>query len=644
MERIGRFARRVVSAIKERIAATNKRVSDEELLLEWQQIFEYDYRKKKEWSERFDDWEAMYHGNRVFENVNRTQQKLPRTQVNFIRMIIESQLDLNVPQPMLKPVASDDESSVEALQSQVDYCVRAAEPSLEEINLITERGIRKFGTALIKVHWNNQIRRAGYVGDVELSVVHVKDFIPNVGATSIEDLEHYHHVVNQTERYILRRWPKLTAEELAAKANLYEEFDEMASSQDIPILTGDTPAEETGLRRYSIVETTYRDEDGDIGKLWWSGDILIEHLPKFFYRRDVETGKPVEAEMVRLSDTTGAEQAVEVPYYVPRRWDVAYGVYIPRDKCFWGVSMMEDMKDLSESIKKLVYILEEKILRGTKKIVTSSEGVKNKLLDPLSEVIVLDEFTKESITELDFTGNWELETKFLLMMKDFLQLITGATNPSLGQETSDVTSGRQAQMYISQAGQMTDKTTAARNAMYRRLYRIIADFYLAFADYARPWRLQGANGQNVYGTYDRLSMLRDQNGNLVYPDYDVEVSAEAGFMRHKTDIVNMVTMLANGGRFEPSPANLMVLTILDRIGVPQLKDAIGQMEQQLGVAQQMQTVEGLVQMFASLPDEQKLQVLQALQQIVEGTPPQQSPQAPAPPVQAPQVPPQAPMV
>jgi hypothetical protein len=615
---IKNLTRKVVSLIKGEKDRLEAESADRELLTHWQTQFDNDYFEKQKWNNRFDEWEGMYHGNRVFDNVRQTQDKTPRTMINFPRMIIESQIDLNIPQPIFKGVAEDDVEQVKKLQSLVEYKIRSNEPSLEEINQITERGIRKFGTEMLKVHWNNQCRRAGYVGDVELSVAHVKDIIPNVGATSIEDLEWYHHVVNRTENYILRKWPHITRKDLEDKAILKDEYDEMRSAQDIGVEAGRPTDEESGVRRYTIVETTYRDMDGDICKLWWSSDLLIEHTPKFFYRRDPETSEIMEQEILGFEPLPdGTEKPITADYYIPKCWDIAYGVYIPRDKCFWGVSMMEDMKDPAESIKKLTSILEEKILRGTKKILTNSPKLKDRLLDPLSEVIVFDEAAE--VKDVDMTGNWELEINFLNLMKDWLQLITGATDAALGKQTANVTSGKQAQAYISQAQQMTDKVTASRNAMFRKLYRIIADFYMAFADEDRPFRLQGAMGKDAYGSFNRLNMLRDMNGNLIYPDYDIEVGAEAGFMKQKSEIVTMITFLANSGRFEPSPGNLMLLNILDKLGVPQMKDAIKQMEQMLGpaaLAMNGLNADVLIQMFAQLPPEEQYATLQGLQQML----------------------------
>lgn len=562
-----------------------------DLLDKWQRIFAIDRSEKDPWDDRFDDWEALYAGNREFGNVNEEQGVTPRTLVNFPKRFIELHLDLNIPEPDFKPVAQDDENAVKRLESQVKYTVRSSQPSLEEMNQQDERRVRKLGGCFKKVHWNNNIRRAGYIGDVEISNPHPKDIIPNAGSTCIDDMEHYHHVVNRTANYVVRRFPKITLEMLEQKATLYEEYDEQTGSQDINVSQANKHEADSGLAKYSVVETTYRDEEGDICKLWWSGDLILDHVVKFFYRRDAE-GNPMSEETYEQKTVqvfrewskegprfTDIPPGGKVPLYIPKSWDLIYQPFIPRDKCFWGMSVYEDVADIVESIKKQIYAGEEEILKGRTKIFTTDQTIANRLKDPYSEVIVVDDLNL--VKEVQFTGDLAGHMQWLGLMKSYLQELMGAEDPVLGKASSNVTSGKQAQMYIDQSRAMTDVTTASKIAAYKRLFRVIADFHMAFSDYDRPYRLDGAGpqGTDAYGTFNRLNMLRDNNGNLVYPDYDIEVGAESGFMRSKSEVLQAVTWLASSGRFAPSPENLVLLRILDKIGVPHLKEAIKTMEE-----------------------------------------------------------------
>jgi hypothetical protein len=596
------LTRRVVGAIKDKVDEIQKSEEDKRLLEKWQKQYEVDKSEKDPWNEYMDEWEAFYHGNREFGNIKRDDGKEPRTIVNFPRLFLEAQIDANVPEPLFKPVAPDDEEAVKSIQAQVEYAVRAAEPSIEELNLEDERTVRKFGKSFFKVHWNNQVKRAGYVGDVEISNPHPKDIIPNAGCKRLDEMEHYHHPVNKTENYVLRRWPHITKEQLEKEAAYDDQYDVMSDTQEITIEAPQISEQESGLRRYTIIETTYKDKDGDIGKLWWSGDLLLEHLPKFFYRRDPETGEIVTKEVIDYQrdmqgnpvlDEAGNPIPIEADYYVPKRFDLVDRAYIPRDKCFWAISAIEDLIDPQESLKKVLYIEEEKLLKGTTKILTNDPSLSAQLQNPLSEIIYSPNLNAVQSVKMDDGGDRGLQ--WMDKMKEYMQLLTRQTNAALGQETPEVTSGKQAEYYINQAMQVVDLAVAYKISTYKRLYRIIADFYMAFGDYDRPWRLAGEGGQDVFGTFNRLALLRDMNGNFVYPDFDIEIGAEAGFLKSRMQILQLILALARDNRFVPTPDNLMILQILDKVGVPHLKDAIKNMEamllQQQAVAEQQMQAE-----------------------------------------------------
>lgn len=582
-----------IKSVVKRLAGRKKpeAKTEDALITYWKKQLEPDRRAKKSWDTRFDQWQSEYEGSREFDNVSTSYQvrndKEVRTIVNFPRMVVESQIDPSVPDPDFKAVAPDDEGPVSALKNYVMYVVRSAKPSLNELNLENERRTMKFGVSYVKVHWNNNIKRAGYIGDIELSNPHPKDIVPNHGAKSLDDMEHYHHITNRHVKYILRRWPHLTKEEIEDKAILYREFDEMSGSQAITVSDSESGDKDAGLNKYTIIETTYRDEEGDIGKLWWSGDLMIKHMPKFFYRRD-EKGQPIDKEtldepiQVRagINKETGEPifktipAGTEVEYYIPKNWDLIPIPFIPRDKCFWPVSIMEDMHDLNESIKKIFYTIEEGYLQGRKKIIVPNEEVKQKLSDPFSEIIVVAE--SEKVTTVDLSPGMDgliLMDKF----KEYMQLITGATNAALGLRTTGATSGKQEQIYVEQSAMKISLKGAYKAAAFKLLYRTIADFAMAFCDDDRPFRLAGDRDQEIYGSYNRLALLKDLNGNIVFPDFDIETSAEPAFMKAKGEVFNNLVLLAGQGRFESNPSNLFLIKVLDKLGVPYLKDLIAEM-------------------------------------------------------------------
>jgi hypothetical protein len=591
---------------------TNKRKQEEveqerqDLIDKWKRQFENDRKTKSNIDETDNLNESYYQGRRVFGNLKDegyNHAREVRTVVNFVRMAIEALIDLSVPEADLRAVALDDETAVRELKHYITYVSRAA--NLEEINLENERRVKKFGGAFYKVHWNNAVKNGSYVGDIELSNPLPKHIVPNAGAINWDDdLEHYHHILNKTEKYVLRRFPHLTKDDLEDKATLYKEYDELDNNSDGYISSGDTNDRETGLKRYSIIETTYRDDEGDICKIWWSGDLLIDHIEKFYWHRD-EEGNPTETEILEpgtqirigtdeqgqpifrtveqqtdeagepLFDEQGFPVGEEVEYYIPKGFDIIYQPYLPKDLSCWGTSMIDDIKDLYEAILKGVFIQEESFLRGRKKIVTDNDEDKQQIESATSSVIKV-------------TGQWrEMDMgaidalPWVEKLKEWMQLLTGATNAAMGVHDPGVKSGRQAQLYVSQANFKAALASTYKAIAFKKLYKLIADFAMAFCDDDRPFRLSGDKNKPEYGSFSRLSLLRDDSGNVIYPNWDIEVGAQAGWLQNKSEILEQIVMLANNRAFDPTPGNMAYLKILQKLGVPFVEGALQDIEREI---------------------------------------------------------------
>ena len=115
-----------VKKVKRDIVNDEKENEDYELLERWKPVFEADKRAKAPWDKRFDQWESIYDAGRDFQNMEdegNNANKKARTIINFPRMIIESLIALDVPDPDFKAVSGDDEDIIEALKHYVMYVV-----------------------------------------------------------------------------------------------------------------------------------------------------------------------------------------------------------------------------------------------------------------------------------------------------------------------------------------------------------------------------------------------------------------------------------------------------------------------------------------------------------------------------------------
>lgn len=626
----------------------------DDFIEKWRQQFEIDRQSKKAQDAQFDLDEEYYQGKRTFGNISEmmNNDRQIRTVVNFVRMMVESMIDLSIPEPDLRAVALDDETAVKLLSQYVSFVKRDAD--LTAINLENERRVKKFGTVFFKVHWNNAVKNGSYVGSIELSNPHPKLIIPNAGSIGMEDLEHYHHILNKTTKYILRRWPDITKDDLEEKAVLYKEYDEISDGTNTRPSMETNSGSDKGFNRYTIIETTYRDEDGDICKFWWSGDLLIKHIPKFYWHRD-ENREPTKTEILPVGtqirigtdpetkeplyrtiepqydeegevilDEYGEPLGEEVEYYIPNKFDIVYQPYIPRDLCFWGTSMIEDIKDLYESFMKAFFMQEEGFLRGQKKIATDNDEDKQVIESAASEVITL----KGQVREIDMRPSID-GVLWMEKMKEWMQLLTGSTNAVLGVHDPGVKSGRQAQLYVSQANYKVQLASAYKSEAYKQLYSLIADFAMAFCDDDRPFRLNGDKNNPEYASFSRLSMLRDDSGNVIYPNWDIEISAQSGWMQNKTEVLNSIVQLASQRAFEPTPGNIAYLRVLQKLGLPYLDGVIVELESEYKEQKEIQKMQMQGQAQGGQPinvDNVLAQLTPEQRQVFESLPPEQQEQ------------------
>jgi hypothetical protein len=260
-----------------------------------------------------------------------------------------------------------------------------------------------------------------------------------------------------------------------------------------------------------------------------------------------------------------------------------------------GISIMEDVHDPNEAIKKAVHQQEEESLKGTKKFIVDSPEMKIALESSASSVEVISD-PEHNVKVFDTSSGID-KVSWINQLKEWMQLLTGATNSVLGVRDQGVTSARQAQVYVEQANFKVALKTAYKASAYKRIYRTIADFALAFVDETRPYRIKGEPPANLdpdapqpkaqYGSFDRLAMLKDRSGNYIYPDFDIEINADSGFMKSRVEVFNTLSNLAGQGRFEPNPGNLTFLKLLNKLGVPELQSVIDEMAQIIKQAQQV---------------------------------------------------------
>ncbi|MBU2685527.1 MAG: hypothetical protein KKF27_19990, partial [Gammaproteobacteria bacterium] len=587
---------------------------------------EYDLAKleKEKWNDKFDKEEQAYQGDREFSNIYSSNSRDDaRTVMKTNFMIIESQIDLSIPEPVFKPVSEDDEEAIKQLQAAADYVVRSNE--MEEINSVTERDCKKYGTTIYKLITKKVNGKRRF----EIITIHPKNVFPAAGTIDINKAEAIYHVENRTLGNCVRMYG-----EIAKKLPHYglicdSDYDEVGTQYDSnvnkTIDTYNTPdnfsrSSDHPLTKYAIVEKWYIDDDGDVGLIVFSDRLILQKMPKFYHRRKYDSEVDDEGNVVNQEqsfDKEGNEEyqdqeeydqdyeyndkkiekGANVEYYIPKTIPIIFQTNIPRPKCAWGISDIEINYDLDQSVKKVLHKYEERMLKGTSKIMYNKqqeEEAAQMLNNEDMQIVPVTDVNNIKVVDLTYDSPQILN--FFNLMFDISQRQLGVSQVWQGFNTGEAKSGKAIDSLVKQTAEKINIKVNQKNIAYKKLYRLVCDFLLAFMDEDMPYRID-SKIQPVYGKFNRRNLLRqDESGNWIYPDWDVEISAESGFPRSRTFMFDSILELAKGGYLEPTPQNIMLWKLLTKTGYPNSEAILQSIQEQVDQMQQIQE-----QMSAEIP-------------------------------------------
>jgi len=609
---------------------------------------EFDLAKKEKqlWDEKFDREEQIYMGDREFGNIYSNQSRNDaRTVVRMSQTVIESQIDLSIPDAVFKPVAKDDERAVRKLQAEVDYILRSG--NMDEINTLAEREVKKYGIVAYKV-----LRDAHK--KTQVICIHPKNILWAAGATDKNKCRCWYHVENETLQECKKRYGKAAdaLPQLGERADV--NYDEVGTKYESNVnktndvnLSPDvfSRAAEDPLAKYVVIEKWYLDDDDEAGVIAFSNECILWKVPKFYHGRKVDPeteeyeydkdGEEVlvdEDELIvpyneRIEEENEAgekvvveqpkiEAGAKLPRYHPKGPDsipIVIQNNIPRSKAIPGISDIERTYDFEQSMKKMIHKHEERILKGNTKILYNKQQEEEaaQLLDT-DELNIIPVMDVNNFKDFEAKDRGREAIEFYDFLKQDLQYQLGITQAWQGMTQGEAKSGKAIQSLVNQTAEKISIKVNEKNIAYKRIYRLLCNFVLCFSDGDMAYRLDNTL-ETEYGTFNKYDMLRkDDSGNWLYPDFDIEISAEQGFPKTKTAMMEMLLNLAGGGYFEATPRNLLVWQTLAKLGFPQAESILQaiqteldrqmQLEQQQMEMQQQQTQADVTAKTGVAPD------------------------------------------
>lgn len=550
-----------------------------------------------------DEREALYLGTRTIDpninnsSVSATNRKKANNVYNIIYEFVESQVDSTIPQSSVRSKLPGSDMLAQMIEDSIKNDL--AEVGINEINDENERTTPIQGLSIIGVDWDPDFRHHLYRGELKLRSYHPKQIIPQPGVWKLQDMDYFFILSSVTKTYIKNRYG----------------VDLPADSEEYPDINTGGTGTYTNADQEKVTECVawYRDEDGDIGKYTWTGTTELESMPKFFYRRlDVCTKcgtvkgmqdvcevcggkrfkeeireKEVLTEPVELMSGEVLPAGTEVPYFCPTRYPVVIRKNVPLNFSFGGQSDVDVIRDQQDALKKVVTIVEEKIMRGGA-IVTAEEGHLFQLKNELYQVIRGKAAQLERLKVVNLEADISMDVAFAEKMYKVAQSTLGITDSYQGKEDATAQSGVAKQIQVQQASGRLQSKIFNKYTAYKELFEIMFEFKLSFYDELRPYVTQDANGKDVYGDFDKYKFLvRDKAGELYYnTDFIFSADAGAGLPNDKLFLYNQAKELFGAKAID----NMQLWQILTDLQFPKARDILSQLEERQRAMEQAQAM------------------------------------------------------
>lgn len=488
---------------------------------------------------------TVYHAKKQADNVR-----------NLVFELIESEVDSTIPQPRVTARSPEDT----ALAGIVEDLLRAqlARLPFAQLNDMDERNTYIQGGDFFQVEWDAGCVTHTAAGDLSVSVRHPRQVLVQPGADSLEHADYVILRAAMTRAAVRRRWGKDVSAE---------------QPEDAAVRGADTA--QSAMVTCNLAY--YRKEDGHLGRFIFTGDTVLEDDEYFGVRRvwvcadcgAVQTAKsctgcgggrfvqkrlefetlaadimrqdgsiipaarqtPAETLLYRPDGTpylgeVAKTEPTRIPYYLPHGFPLVLRRSVSQFGRLLGASDVDCVADQQETVKKLGSKLGEKVLKGGS-FVTLPRGVDIELTDRELKVIRLETPAQKALIDvLTVQPDISRDLSVLRENYEWAKSTLGITDSFQGKADATAVSGTAKQFAAAQASGRLESKRRMKNEAYRRLFRVMFEYLLAYADEPIPVPTVDAEGRAGYATFDRYDFLKqDAAGEWYWNDaflFDVD--------------------------------------------------------------------------------------------------------------------------
>ncbi len=537
-----------------------------------------------------DTYEAYYDGTREVQanpNTNKDPKKKATNVRNIVYELIESQIDNSIPMPRVRAVHAGDEELAKNIEHALYNEINKIR--YKEMNDLQERTVPVQGGDLFHVEWDQSAGMHCTLGDVSVSELHPKQVIPQPCVSEIEKMDYIFLIFTQTKAFIKRKYG-VDVQDAGEEESGIRGADDTAFNNDV----------------VSQIVAYYKNEKGGIGMFSWVEDYILVDMDDYQERKlerckkcgtvktedvcpvcggksfeevpeDMEelttdiaqtNGNIISAvagyEDVPVMDESGMpvldENGVEItehrsvaekiPYYKPNVFPLVLRKNISKNKKFLGGSDVAVVIDQQDTIKKLGTKINEKLINGIS-FATLPKGLEVRKDGNEMNVVRIEQKDTNLIGVYNLQGDITKDRAALEDNYEWARSSLGITDAYQGKYDSSATSGTAKQYSINQAaGRLESKRTMKNNA-YAALFKMIFQFWLAYADTPIPMSFQKEDGTFDFAHFNRYDYLKkDDAGEWYWNDeFIFETDTTSTIMTNREAMWNAADVKYQAGAF-----------------------------------------------------------------------------------------------
>lgn len=429
---------------------------------------------------------------------------------NITYEIIESEIDQEIPVPKAE-VACYSEKREENAKTVERLCaaVRNKLP-FEEMNDLDERQTYIYGSSVWYIEWDSTDQR-GETGGIRVHCISPLDFVPQPGVSRVEDME-----------YCFLRFTTTRGELMSSYG---------VSDGELALAECDGGGDGTGEDdTVAMVIAFYIGDGGRVGKLVFSGDLLLSDLPSYYSRKtEVCTvcgssagcgcGAPTRLCDLPLEEIRSDTLTATVPYYTPLRFPIVIRKNIGAISSLYGSSDCEKIRPQQQAINKIESRILQKLLRAAVTPIMPEDATVSLGNSVFGQVIkTRPGESAESYGKIDTTPDISQDVMEADRLYEQARRVIGISDALQGNDTAKMESGYARQLRINQANSRLDGKKRLKNLAYSQIYEIIFQHFLAFADEPRSLAYKDGLGEVHSGEFNRYDFLEPTEEGYAYYD------------------------------------------------------------------------------------------------------------------------------